>query len=184
MFLDLGLLENEPLKVFNIYFEKDPVALGWVEKINGDTANRLTINMEAYYNREAIYISGMMEAIYQAECSFCLEPFEKSVKSSFQEELSLKFPGGRIGEREASMEDLEESLPIRGDLIDLGEFFRQLFELSKGLNGLCHEDCLGICPICGENRNKTRCKCEKRDIDPRFSILQDLKDKLDKKENS
>ncbi|NLI71000.1 MAG: DUF177 domain-containing protein [Firmicutes bacterium] len=181
MFLDLGLLENEPLKVFNISFEKDPVELGWVGRINGDTDSRLTINMEAYYNRGAVYISGTMEAIYQAECSCCLEPFEKRMKSSFQEELSLHLSGG---EREASMEDLEESLPVKGGLIDLGEYFRQLFELSRGLNDLCREDCLGICPVCGENRNKIRCKCEKENVDPRFSILQDLKDKLDKEENS
>ena len=148
-----------------------------------DPGNNLIINMEAYYNHESIFLSGTMKTVYQAECSYCLEPFEKITRHSFHDELSLHCPGGGNEEKTVVIEDLEESFPIKGDTIDLGEYFRQLFEVSKGLNNLCHKECLGICAICGKNRNKNRCSCEKENIDPRFSVLKELKDKLNKEDS-
>lgn len=41
---------------------------------------------------------------------------------------------------------------------------------------LCKEDCKGLCPHCGADRNVTECDCESRQIDPRFAALRALLD--------
>ena len=49
----------------------------------------------------------------------------------------------------------------------------QLF-LEFPMKHLCREDCAGLCPICGKNRNEGTCDCEKKQIDPRFASLRKL----------
>ena len=39
---------------------------------------------------------------------------------------------------------------------------------------LCSEDCKGLCPVCGKNRNEGDCGCEKQTVDPRLEILKQL----------
>jgi uncharacterized protein len=41
---------------------------------------------------------------------------------------------------------------------------------------ICSEDCKGICPSCGINRNDSSCSCKKEDIDPRWDGLKQLLD--------
>ena len=38
----------------------------------------------------------------------------------------------------------------------------------------CREDCKGLCPQCGIDRNTDTCNCEKP-IDPRLAALKGLK---------
>ena len=42
-----------------------------------------------------------------------------------------------------------------GDRLDLGEMVREQFFLAVPLRRLCREDCRGLCPTCGANRNLT-----------------------------
>ena len=39
---------------------------------------------------------------------------------------------------------------------------------------LCSEDCKGLCPVCGKNRNEGDCGCERQNVDPRLEILKQL----------
>ncbi|HEV8596474.1 MAG TPA: DUF177 domain-containing protein, partial [Candidatus Dormibacteraeota bacterium] len=39
---------------------------------------------------------------------------------------------------------------------------------------LCREDCRGLCPVCGGNRNLVTCACPERAADPRLAALKDL----------
>jgi uncharacterized protein len=49
----------------------------------------------------------------------------------------------------------------------------QLF-LTIPMKRLCREDCGGLCPSCGANRNLTPCECTAEDLDPRLAPLKDL----------
>jgi uncharacterized protein len=40
---------------------------------------------------------------------------------------------------------------------------------------LCREDCKGICPECGIDRNTGECSCVADDIDPRWAALKNFK---------
>jgi uncharacterized protein len=39
----------------------------------------------------------------------------------------------------------------------------------------CREDCRGLCEKCGANQNLIDCKCEEKEIDPRWQGLRELK---------
>lgn len=46
------------------------------------------------------------------------------------------------------------------EYIDLGEEIRQEIIMANPVRVLCSKDCKGICPSCGVNLNKERCKCQ------------------------
>ncbi len=74
---------------------------------------------------------------------------------------------------ELATDDLDV-FPYSGDVIDLEALVREQFVLSIPYAPLCKDDCLGLCPQCGTDRNVAPCDCEKP-IDPRFVGLKGLK---------
>ncbi len=65
---------------------------------------------------------------------------------------------------------------LEGDEIDLDEILSTCFILDMETKFLCREDCKGLCPKCGKNLNLGPCGCRK-EIDPRFAVLEQLLDK-------
>ena len=63
----------------------------------------------------------------------------------------------------------------RDDQIDLDEVLREQFYLALPMKPLCREDCAGLCPQCGTNRNTGTCSCETEPEDPRLAPLRRLK---------
>ena len=43
--------------------------------------------------------------------------------------------------------------------VDLGKVFADIIALAKPIKPLCSSKCLGICIICGKNKNKISCSC-------------------------
>jgi len=43
---------------------------------------------------------------------------------------------------------------------------------------LCREDCAGLCPTCGANRNAGDCGCVVVETDPRWDALRELSERL------
>ena len=70
-------------------------------------------------------------------------------------------------------DDLETSY-YRDDQIDLNELLREQFYLALPMKPLCREDCQGLCPVCGINRNTATCGCELSWEDPRLAPLKSL----------
>lgn len=48
------------------------------------------------------------------------------------------------------------------------------FSLALPVNPLCGEDCKGLCPTCGCNRNQENCACAPAQGDPRLAPLRGL----------
>ena len=47
----------------------------------------------------------------------------------------------------------------KDEYIDLGEEIRQELIIDNPAKVLCKQDCLGLCPTCGVNLNKEKCRC-------------------------
>jgi uncharacterized protein len=47
----------------------------------------------------------------------------------------------------------------KGDVLDLRAMVREQVLLAQPMKRLCREDCQGVCPTCGADRNTTRCPC-------------------------
>lgn len=58
-----------------------------------------------------------------------------------------------------------------GEEIDLTPLFRDQVVLAVPFAPLCREDCKGLCPQCGADRNLEPCNC-KPPVDPRWAALQ------------
>jgi len=72
--------------------------------------------------------------------------------------------------------DNEETYPLDGDQVDLEPLVRDAVLLELPLAPLCADDCQGLCPVCGVNRNQTSCTCAAEARDPRWAALDELKD--------
>ena len=68
----------------------------------------------------------------------------------------------------------EELYPIVDDAIDLGPLVRDAIVLELPMEPLCREDCRGLCPQCGSDRNESECGCV-APPDPRWANLDVLR---------
>ena len=114
-----------------------------------------------YLSGKSVFVEGTLEYFISTNCSRCLTGVIFHNVVEFDEEYS-------------ETEDLEEGYRFKKGLVDLTEMVEEKLLLSFPYSVYCKEDCKGICPKCGADRNQTDCGCDSDVIDPRFDILNDL----------
>jgi uncharacterized protein len=82
-------------------------------------------------------------------------------------------PSTAKGEKEVRDADVGVSF-YKDETIDLGEVMRDEFYLALPMKPLCKDDCKGLCPVCGVNRNRETCACKADWVDPRLEALKAL----------
>ena len=120
-----------------------------------------------------VFVNGHVDARAQVECDRCLKPIELPVNADFE----LEYITGSDYESSAVAELTEAELSVSvfdGDSIDVDEIVKEQILLAVPTRMLCREDCKGICPQCGVDRNMGGCSCETKEIDPRWAALKDL----------
>ena len=76
---------------------------------------------------------------------------------------------------EISVDESEADLGFyQGEGIELDDVLREYILLALPMQKLCKEDCKGICPVCGQNRNQVDCQCKTTPMDPRWESLKSL----------
>ena len=123
---------------------------------------------------DGVVADGKLAALTQLTCSRCLKDYWQPIKINFTEMFSAH-PAGNPGDELG-----EQKLPADGS-IDLTPIIRDYATLEIPIRQLCAEDCKGLCPVCGMNRNQEDCGHRQESFDPRMAELQKL---LDKKETS
>jgi uncharacterized protein len=121
----------------------------------------VTIELEAVSSVDGIVVHGAVATPWQAPCRRCLTEVGGTA---------------RIEVDELYQDDVsdDDAFPIEGDQIDLAPAVREyvLLELPDG--PLCRDDCAGICPVCGIDRNEASCECDTTVRDERWAALDDL----------
>ena len=84
-------------------------------------------------------ITGKAVTTLSGACGRCLEPTE-IVLSTGDLQLFVEFENEEI--------------------VDITDDIRAELLINLPANLLCSEDCAGLCPVCGCNRNETICGCE------------------------
>jgi uncharacterized protein len=79
-------------------------------------------------------------------------------------------------------EDVETGW-YRGLEIKLGPFFHEVVMTALPVKPLCREDCAGLCPRCGGDRNQVACDCPEFEKPSPFAVLETLRDGLLRGEN-
>jgi len=68
----------------------------------------------------------------------------------------------------------DEAFLIVGDQIDLAAAVREHVLLELPARPLCRDECAGICPVCGTDRNEGSCECDTTVRDERWAALDYL----------
>ncbi|MEP7038120.1 MAG: DUF177 domain-containing protein [Acidobacteriota bacterium] len=119
-------------------------------------------------------VEGKIFCDIQIGCIRCLISAESTLEIPFDVAFVVPENYTEAKEAELGVDDLEVSI-IEDDRIDLTELVREQILLNLPTQIFCKEDCQGLCPKCGVNRNLIDCKCQEKEIDPRWEALGDLK---------
>src|SRR5687767_7400889 len=114
-----------------------------------------------------VFIEGHVDTRAQVECDRCLQPVDVPVSTDFELEY---IPGSDYeASGAAALTEAELSVSVfDGEAIDVDEIVKEQIVLAVPTRMLCREECKGICPECGIDRNTGECKCITDDIDPRW----------------
>ena len=127
---------------------------------------------------EGVLASAEIYAIAHGECIRCLDPVEVVVDRKIQELYRYEPTNekGRKKRRDDEDVDLEgeEELQMEGDLMDLEIPVIDAIILTLPVNPLCSDECLGLCPDCGEKWENLPEGHAHEVIDARWSGLDGL----------
>jgi uncharacterized protein len=122
---------------------------------------------------ERYRLTGHVRTTMELPCGRCLEPFAFELDAPFDLSYVPDPLAADVPEVELTEDDLSTAY-YRDQILDLGEMIREQLQLALPMRPLCREDCRGLCPHCGANRNVQDCACEARWADPRLESLRDL----------
>lgn len=145
-----------------VELNSDDIAI--LEPVSGDVRLQRT--------NQGVLATGEFATSVQLECVRCLEPFQLPMQVAFSEMFvpTLDVVTGQAMPRV----DEDDVFPIDAHHhLNLAEPIRQQIILEAPMQPLCREDCGGLCPVCGKNRNVDPCNCEQEE-DVRWSALTDL----------
>lgn len=115
-------------------------------------------------------------------CDRCLNAYEQEVElplsfvvTSRNEDASPAEEGA--GASELSPEDLWTLRAVEG-AIDLALLVREQVELNVPMKPICDPACPGLCPQCGADRKLEACSCASGQVDPRWSGLEAIRERL------
>ena len=106
-------------------------------------------------------------------CDRCLESYRRLLDVEFRLFLSTSFSGSEDKELELSEDDMSVQF-VEDHQINLKDVVRDQIVISLPMKSLCHDDCLGLCPVCGANLNEHPCKCRRVEGHPGFAKLKVL----------
>lgn len=156
----------------------------------------------------AVILEARVSSVMEVTCGRCLEPYSVpvyvDVKTRFVPPADFAkvtaetaaragrlraSDGDNAPEEDAEADDAPEGAEgddavglaeYRDEKIDLGEVVREQLYLALPMKPLCQEDCKGLCPVCGVNRNRETCTCQQEWVDPRMAALAEWKSRNEK----
>lgn len=110
-------------------------------------------------------LTGTAELTFRAVCDRCLT--EVPVTLNLEFDRMVTSPG-------VEDENADDLGFMDGYQLDVEAFLHNEILVNWPVKILCKEDCRGICPVCGQNRNREECGCDTFVPDPRMAVIQDI----------
>ena len=151
--------------VHTYHFSAEPENLGLGESFTKHVSLDITLekaSREVFLKVEAV-------APGRFVCDRCVDEFDREVVAAYRMVYVYD-------EREKGGYDDDEVHVIHEatSVIDISDDIRQFLLLAVPLKLLCSDQCTGLCPRCGKNRNRGGCSCKLEEADPRWENLQNL----------
>lgn len=117
---------------------------------------------------EGIYLSGSVTGTWTVRCARCLTEWTQPFTVEMRELIALDDDDER-----ADPDRDDDGYALTDETIDLDQVVRDAVGVEMPFAPLCRPGCLGLCPVCGGNRNLGECPGHET-LDPRFAVLADL----------
>ena len=137
----------------------DGMALS-TSRVPGGEPVVMDATLESVHN--GVMAAGTASAPWTGACRRCLREATGTVEARFKELFERRPTEG-------------ETYQLRGEEIDLEPLLREVVLLELPLSPLCADDCQGLCPECGADRNADGCDCVVDVPDPRWGALDELR---------
>ncbi len=143
-------------------------------QIDFDFETPLLSEARVWKANHSVFVKGRIEVNLRLRCARCLKEFSYPLTSTY--ELTLHpLKESSLGE-EVELDESEMELSFfEGGEIRLSEIACEQIFLEMPYQPLCHEECKGLCPVCGKDLNLSSCGCVKEDLGSGFSALKKLK---------
>jgi uncharacterized protein len=174
-------LEREPID-----FDESlaPGAIDFVEDIRqvaplhtAGRADLLKEHRESSNIVEDIRVRANLQTTIEIACARCLEPVQQPIDTSFDLIFRPAQADSDSADHAISTSETEIGY-YEGDGLLLEDVLREQILLALPAKILCGEDCKGLCPECGRNRNTDPCDCAATATDPRWSSLQAIRSQV------
>ncbi len=123
---------------------------------------------------EEIRVEGDLKVEIEGICDRCIEAAGYSIENHFDLVYMPAEEARSGGENEIDGAGLEVGY-YEGNGLELNDVLREVVLLALPMRLVCAEDCKGICPVCGQNRNLSDCGCRQEPGDDRWSKLKMLR---------
>ena len=140
----------------------------WEETLYGAKPFQSPVQISGEVSNESgvLRLKGTIKTIYSTACARCLKPLD----------ILLTAETDMILSDDPETEEEDDLFVLTGDSVDPADVLVPALILQVQMTYLCKEDCKGLCPHCGADRNEVDCDCDKKQIDPRFAALRALLD--------
>jgi uncharacterized protein len=118
-------------------------------------------------------IQGRYTVELKAQCDRCLVEARFPLDAGFDLFYQPASNIARDEEIEIDEGEAEIGFYEHGGL-ELEDILREQILLALPMKRVCSEDCKGICPVCGKNRNQSDCDCHVAKTDDRWGALRKL----------
>ena len=122
---------------------------------------------------EDIRLRAHFEGSFEQMCARCLEPVKAPLAGDFDLIYRPAAVETKAGEHAITEDETEIGYYEKSGLL-LEDAVREQVLLSLPGRALCQQECKGLCPQCGANRNLADCGCGEAPADPRWSTLAGL----------
>ena len=184
-------LTDIPEEGFDLAEEVLPDELGLVPE-EAQVDGPLSLSARLTLTGDHVYVEGVIDGTFVRECVRCLKTYDTYAEVPFAAAYQVADSGGRSRGRAAKdrrqdpdeeenleASDQEDDLYVcTGDRVELAEMLREHIILSIPMQPLCGEECRGLCPVCGQDRNERACGCVEAPKQNPFAILQERLKKI------
>lgn len=122
-------------------------------------------------------LRGELRGELQLRCSRCLTELVRERTIRFDLTLVAKAPNPQDPDHQVDPSETR-FFEFEAGKVDLEALAVEQVYLDLPAKPICKADCAGLCPTCGNNRNRLECACRDQGIDPRLAALQTIRDKM------
>lgn len=119
-------------------------------------SDEITVDVIVQKSSNEVVVEGRLRTTAYGSCVRCLDDVRFDVEQTFRL-IGEIVPDAQVGDDSGDPDFtlIKESEPVW----DLNGAMRELILLAIPDNPLCRDDCKGLCPQCGANRNRETCQC-------------------------